>query len=135
MILIKSLEKQIVPGNVIEVDTFGDPADMDIRQPMVKKQVVRARLFRDRWGRDVSIGCTKEVLADLQIIFDTIDDQARFISNLNNELNQSHLQIDRFKKYLASAENVINSMNFWRRLVYLFCTKPFSKAISDACRE
>jgi hypothetical protein len=77
MILIKSLEKQIVPGNVIEVDTFGDPADMDIRQPMVKKQVVRARLFRDRWGRDVSIGCTKEVLADLQIIFDTIDDQAQ----------------------------------------------------------
>jgi hypothetical protein len=93
MILIKSLEKQIVPGNVIEVDTFGDPADMDIRQPMVKKQVVRARLFRDRWGRDVSIGCTKEVLADLQIIFDTIDDQAKFIDDLNNELNNRHLQM------------------------------------------
>jgi hypothetical protein len=126
MILIKSLEKQIVPGNVIEVDTFGDPADMDIRQPMVKKQVVRARLFRDRWGRDVSIGCTKEVLADLQIIFDTIDDQAKFIDDLNNELNSRHLFAEKITNNFDRYKQAIGSMSWIDRLVFLFRPKSIT---------
>lgn len=126
MILIKSLEKEITPGDVVEVDTFNNSLDMDIRQPMVKRQVVRARLFRDRWDRDVSIGCTKEVLADLQIIFDTIDDQAKFINDLNNQLNSRRLFtekiIDNFDRY----KQAIGSMSWIDRLVFLFRPKSIT---------
>jgi len=124
MICIKSIEVIEVERDDVEVahfrwpDGYFETGDYEC-SPMTAEltyEMVRGRRFRNRDGKEVCMGMTKQVQDAVGLPFEAFEDMEKEIYSLNKERKRLKQEVGDLTRALMKLHNT----GFWGRLKWLF---------------